>query len=198
VECETQWWIFWGRVSGGLNKNQQADVFQRLAASLLPRTGKPPRLNSSLFREMWRCAASLELLPAGTRTELGNALVRKIRNEEPHASDYWCLARVGARRLFYGPNNQVLPAATATRWIEGIGKRPGALECLSRLGQITGDATRDVSPGTQELVRREIAGDSSLLARFEGAADDLDSMARVFGEDLPSGLVLRASESLEG
>jgi hypothetical protein len=189
VECETQWWIFWGRVAGGLNRNQQADTLQRMAWALLPK-GKPPRLNASLEREMWRCAASLELLPAGTRTELGNALVKKLR-ASPNASDFWCLARIGARKLFYAPINQVLPAAAAIRWLESISRLEGAQEAMARLGQVTGDSTRDLPPASQEMVRRALAGNESLLALFEGeGAGDLESMARVFGEELPSGLVL--------
>ena len=40
VQNEIEWWIFWGRVAGGLNKNQQTDVFQRLSPTLLPRGGE--------------------------------------------------------------------------------------------------------------------------------------------------------------
>jgi hypothetical protein len=40
VQNEIEWWIYWGRVAGGLNKNQQTDVFQRLSPALLPRAGK--------------------------------------------------------------------------------------------------------------------------------------------------------------
>jgi len=193
VECETQWWIFWGRVAGGLNRNQQADIYQRLSYALAPK-GKAPRLNSSLLREMWRCAASLELLPAGTRSELGNTLTKHIRAGSFTPSDFWCLARIGARRLFYGPNNQVLPAATAQRWIQAILRIPDAAECLARLGQQTGDLTRDLPPGELELVRKTLAAASdaeALLKIFEsGEGRDIDSMARVFGEELPSGLVL--------
>ena len=50
IENEIQWWIFWGRVAGGLNKNQQIDIFQRLSPFLLPRGSKKPRLNNSLLR----------------------------------------------------------------------------------------------------------------------------------------------------
>ena len=192
VECETQWWIFWGRVAGGLNRSQQADVFQRLSFALLPR-GKAPRLNSSLLREMWRAAASLELLPAGTRTDLGNAIVKRIRGGEFSPSEFWCVARLGARRLFYGPTNQVLPAATAERWVEALARLPQAAECLARLGQRTGDLTRDLPPSGLEFVRKalEAAPDAEALVRiFEGEQRDSDSLAQVFGEELPSGLVL--------
>jgi len=175
-----------------LNKNQQADLFQRLAPTLLPR-GKAPRVNASLLREMWRCAASLEALPAGTRTELGNALVKRIRNNDASASEFWCLARLGARKLFYGPANQVLPASTAVRWIESIARAEGCEEALARLGQVTGDSTRDLPPATQDLIRRTLASAPTLLKVFESESHDaLDSMARVFGEQLPSGLVLRS------
>ena len=34
VENEIQWWIFWGRVAGGLNRNQQTDIFQRLSQTV--------------------------------------------------------------------------------------------------------------------------------------------------------------------
>jgi len=168
VECETQWWIFWGRVAGGLNRSQQADVFQRLSFALLPR-GKAPRLNSSLLREMWRAAASLELLPAGTRTDLGNAIVKRIRGGEFSPSDFWCVARLGARRLFYGPHNQVLPAATAQRWIEALARLPQAAECLARLGQRTGDLARDLPASGLEFVRKALqaAPDAEALLRLE-------------------------------
>ena len=140
---------------------------------------------------MWRCVASLELLPAGTRTDLGNALVKKLR-AETGASELWCLARLGARKLFYGPMNQVLPAATAARWVDGLAKVKGAEECLARLGQITGDGTRDLPPSAQEMLRRILAGSPELLALLEGeGGSDLESMARVFGEELPSGLVIQ-------
>ena len=197
VECETQWWIFWGRVAGGLNRSQQADVFQRLSFALLPR-GKAPRLNSSLLREMWRAAASLELLPAGTRTDLGNAIVKRIRAGEFSPSDFWCVARLGARRLFYAPHNQVLPAATAQRWIEALARLPQAAECLARLGQRTGDLARDLPASGLEFVRKALqaAPDAEALLRIlEGEQRDSDSLAQVFGEELPSGLVLAEAQA---
>ena len=194
IEPETQWWIFWGRVAGGLNRNQQADIYQRLSSSLLPK-GKGQRINSSLLREMWRCAASLELLPAGTRTDLGNAIVKQIRSGTFSPSEFWCLARLGSRRLFYGPTNQVLPAAAAQRWIETLVKLPAAAECIAQLGMRTGDLSRDLPPASLDLVRTTLSASpdaESLLKLFEGGSRDQDSLARVFGEELPSGLVLSA------
>ena len=76
VQNEIEWWIFWGRVAGGLNRNQQTDIFQRLSPTLLPRAAKRPRVNPSLLREMWRAAASLELLPIPDQDAVGRRTAR--------------------------------------------------------------------------------------------------------------------------
>ncbi|MEZ5354679.1 MAG: Hsp70 family protein [Bryobacteraceae bacterium] len=199
VEAESQWWIFWGRVAGGLNRNQQADLYQRISATILPRKGTRVRANSSLLREMWRCAASLELLPAGTRTELGDALVKRIAAEKQESSvsrdsDLWCIARLGARELFYGPINQVLPPATVSRWVESLSRLPAAAEAVAAMARRTGDAYRDLPPPTFAIAHRLIEQHKDaqrLLAVLEGRGPrDAESLSRMFGEELPSGLVL--------
>jgi hypothetical protein len=185
VQNEIEWWIYWGRVAGGLNKNQQTDVFQRLSPALLPRSAKRVRINPSLLREMWRAAASLELLPAQTRTQLGDELVARIVKGDFIDTGLWCLARLGARKLFYGPINQVLPANTAARWIGDLLKTPKAAEAVGAMARRTGDSTRDLPPQTLDLVRRAFPD-----LDLEGAPQqDLASMGRIFGEELPSGLV---------
>ena len=187
IQCEIDWWIFAGRIAGGMNRNQQVDAFQRLSPILLPRGQKKQRVNASLLREMWRTASSLELLPVATRTELGDALI-KARVFGP--SELWCISRLGARELFYGPINQVLPPAAATRWIEALLNVPGAGETLASLARRTGDPTRDAPPAVFEKVRTRLDS-GKLIAILEGREErDERSMGRIFGESLPSGLVL--------
>ena len=181
VQCEIDWWIFAGRIAGGLNRNQQVDIFQRLSPTLVPRGGKKqPRVNSSLLREMWRAACSLELLPVATRTELGEAI---LKARQFGASELWCLGRLGARELFYGPANQVLPPATAARWAEVLLPVERSGEALAQLARRTGDPTRDLP--------------AALLAKVEAIGVALEagerSIERIFGEALPSGLVIAAA-----
>jgi hypothetical protein len=185
VQNEIEWWIYWGRVAGGLNKNQQTDLFQRLSPTVAPRAGKRPRVNPSLLREMWRAAASLELLPAQTRTQLGEELIPRIVKGDFVDTGLWCVARLGARKLFYGPTNQVLPPATAARWVEALIKLPKAEDAIASLARRTGDSTRDLSPQTLDLVRRTFP-DLDLEA---APRQDLAAMGKIFGEELPSGLV---------
>jgi hypothetical protein len=198
VQCEIDWWIFWGRVAGGLNRNQQADVYQRLSGFLLPRGNKkPPRVNASLLREMWRTAASLELLPLGAKTELGDALAKRVKTGECKESELWCLSRLGARKLFYGPINLVVPPGTVTRWAEAIMNLPQAGDALASMARSTADPMRDLPLATREAVKGKLQGMAHadrLLATLEGEEQDEATLGRIFGEELPSGLVLAAAE----
>jgi hypothetical protein len=192
VQCEIEWWIFWGRVAGGLNRNQQADIYQRLAAVLMPRGAKKQRVNSSLLREMWRTASSLELLPVHTKTELGDYLVKHGKSASFSTSDLWCLSRLGARELLYGPINQVVPPITAVRWAEALIPVPSAADALALIGRLTGDPTRDLPPATREAIRAKLP--ENLLSVFEGEDQpDQNALDRMFGEALPSGLVLSSA-----
>jgi molecular chaperone DnaK (HSP70) len=198
VQNEVEWWIFWGRVAGGLNRNQQIEVYQRLSATLVPRGGKKQRVNPSLLREMWRAAASLELLPLQTKTELGDRLAGHIKSGQGTDTDVWCLTRIGARELFYGPANQVAPPAAAARWVEALLPVARAADALAAIARRTGDPARDLSPVVAGQVRRAVSGKpdaARLLAVLEGE-EELDSgtLDRMFGEELPSGLVFGQSE----
>lgn len=186
VQNEIDWWIFWGRLAGGLNKNQQVDIFQRLSPILLPRAGKRQRVNNSLLREMWRTAASLELLPMQTKTQLGDALIAQVKKGEMADTGLWCLSRIGGRKLFYGPINQVVPVQTATRWVEALLKVPKSDDAVVAIARHTGDSTRDVSPATLDMIRKRIP--ENLLPALEGEVEE--DLGKVFGEELPSGLVV--------
>ena len=194
VQNEIDWWIFWGRVAGGMNRNQQADLYQRLSGHLLPRGNKKPqRINAALLREMWRTASSLELLPIGTKTELGEALVKRVKAGDFRESELWCLSRLGARKLFYGPINLVVPPATVARWVMPILNAPNAGDALSSMARRTDDPTRDLPADTREAVRKKLQSSphaDRLLAILDGEEQDESALGRIFGEELPSGLVL--------
>jgi hypothetical protein len=172
-----------------LNKNQQVDIFQRLSPALLPRPGKRPRLNNSLLREMWRTGCSLELLPLQTKTQLGDTLLALMKKNDLVQTGLWCLGRLGARKLFYGPINQVVQAPVATRWVEALIKIPNSEDALVAIARRTGDSTRDLAPATLDLVRSKVP--EALIPSLEGEVEE--DLGKVFGEELPSGLVAQTT-----
>lgn len=199
VQCEIDWWIFCGRIAGGLNRNQQADIFQRLSPILLPKQKRKQRMNQSLYREMWRTAASLELLPQQTKVQLGDALLETVKRGEMLDAGVWCLSRFGARKLFSGPINLVVSSSVASRWVEALLRlphTPGLLEAVAQIAQLSGDTARDLPPATLNSVRHAFETSSraaDLFRQLAGEDTGLAASSRVFGEDLPAGLVLAES-----
>jgi hypothetical protein len=196
VQNEIDWWIFCGRIAGGLNRNQQADIYQRLSPALLPKQKKKQRMNQSLYREMWRTAASLELLPQQTKIQLGEALIEIIKRGEMVDAGVWCLSRLGARKLFSGPMNLVVSSVVAGRWVEALLRlpnTPAVLDAAVHVAQVTGDTARDLLPGTLDAVRRACEASpraADLLRELSGEDIGLEASSRVFGEELPAGLVI--------
>src|SRR4051812_21265329 len=195
VQNEVDWWIFCGRIAAGLNRNQQGDIYQRLSPILLPKGKRKMRVNQSLIREMWRTAASLELLPQQTKAQLGDSILNMVKRGEMVEAGVWCLSRLGARKLFNAPINLVVTPAVASRWLEAmlrLSHTPSLLEAAVRIAQQTRDAARDLSPASLATVRRACEASpqaASLLRELSGEADPAAS-SRAFGEELPAGLVL--------
>jgi hypothetical protein len=64
---------------------------------------------------------------------------------------------------------------------------------LASLARRTDDPMRDLPPATRETIRRKLETlprAERLLAVFEGEEEDEQALGRIFGEALPSGLVL--------
>ena len=71
---------------------------------------------------------------------------------------------------------------------------------MASIGRLTGEPTRDLPPATREAIRAKLAAmphAESLLAAFEAEdGRDQGALDRIFGEALPSGLVLSSESSL--
>ena len=154
-----------GRLAGGLNRNQQTDVYQRLSGFLLPR---------------------------GAKTELAETLLKRVKLGDFKESELWCLSRLAARKLFYGPTNLVIPPAAVARWVEALLNIPTAGDALAAMARRTDDPMRDLPIAAREAVSRKLQTlphAARLSAVLEGEEDDT-ALGRIFGEELPSGLVL--------
>lgn len=203
--AQLNWWILWRRVAGGLSRGHQEELSSRLFPLIQPglykrAKQKPPRPKTQLAAEMWRAAASLERISAKSRAQLGDALMELLEGRKAPKGAPWCLGRIGARKLFYGPREATVRANTARQWAQRLMRLPRPPKdedlagCLVSLGRLTGDRQFDL----KEEERREIR--SFLLERdvrpvrlkplVEVVAADTQAQHAAFGEGLPTGLVL--------
>ncbi len=197
VQCEIDWWIFCGRIAGGLNRNQQGDIFQRLlshfaaeAEEALTHKSKPLP-GDVAYRGQPRTSAAAD--QSATRRSTA-------RNAEAGRDDrkwrYGAFRALGARKLFSGPINLVVSPQVAGRWVDAMLRlphTPALLEAVVQMARITGDTARDLAPGALEGVRKACEASpraADLLRQLAGEGDDLAASSRVFGEELPAGIVL--------
>jgi molecular chaperone DnaK (HSP70) len=203
--CRLEWWILWRRVSGGLTRTQQDELYKRLAPHFLDTFAKradrkPPAPQE--VAEMWRVLASLERLPAKQKAALGDVLLGQIEKKKAPEHALWALGRFGARVPLYGHAEDVVPIKRAERWLERLLALEWKTEhfplAAAEIGRCSGDRARDLD----EAIRRRLAERLRLLPDGErlGALVLIPTPREAreerlaFGDSLPSGLRLRSAE----
>ncbi len=206
--CQTEWWILWRRIAGGMASGQQralADPLLGLIRGLHKRltTGKGGGGDLSFgageSTEVWRLLGSLELLTGQGKLELGRMLLDLLwkRKMAPvRASLLWTIGRVGARVPLYGPLNVVVPADAAAGWLEELlrshGEDPLEAWAIMQLARRTADRYRDVPDRLRHsaidwLAAKQAPPHFVELVREVGELRE-EEQTRAFGEALPKGL----------
>ncbi len=201
---QTEWWIMWRRLAGGLVPGQQRQLTLKAEPLLNPKKGKKKvRLSLQHQLEMWMLIANLERLYVKDKVYWGRLLLSKMQPGQVRHQHFWALARIGARELLYGPADRVVPAAEVANWIDNLLGRnwPQVIplgNALAQLARKTGDRTRDLD---QRAIDRLLAWMSQYTELEEQNRYLLEvvPIARqeertLYGESLPVGLVLRAHE----
>ena len=207
--CRLEWWILWRRVSGGLTRTQEDEIYKRIAPHFLASFPKKPDRkppSPQETAEMWRCLASMERLPAKHKVELGEALVALLEKKKSEKLDHllWALSRFGARVPLYGLAEDVVAPKKAERWLDRLlaldWKGEAYPLAAAELARASGDRARDLD----EPLRRKLAerlkssglpgGDGARLARvvLEPSPREAREERMAFGDALPSGLRLIA------
>ena len=203
--AEMNWWILWRRVAGGLGRGPQqelaARVYPRIISNLAKRAKKrPPKPQTQLAAEMWRAASSLERIGAKSRAQLGDALLDLIEAKKAPRGALWCLGRIGARRLLYGPREATVRTAIAAKWIERLmavkrlPKDEHPAPALISMARLTGDRQFDLEDGQRRKVSDYLADKGLPEAQhkplFEVVAVDRQTQVAALGDTLPTGLSL--------
>jgi hypothetical protein len=87
----------------------------------------------------------------------------------------------------------VVPPTIATRWAEALLPIPAAADALAAIARRTEDPTRDLPAAARDAVRAKLAQHAHagrLLPILDGETEDDRALGRIFGEELPSGLVM--------
>lgn len=213
TQSRTQWWIFWRRVAGGLKAGQQMELYNQVRGYVAPDSTRkkkpggamPKTIGGGETLEVWLMLANFERLTPELKVNLGRKLLNRMQRKEPTARELWALSRFGARDTIYGPVDRVIPAPEAGIWADrllALQLTPSerVAHALVLLTELTGDRARDVD----ETVRKQVEawlGQLQNADRFRDLLLNPDSDFRreeqdwIFGEALPSGLVLTTNEA---
>jgi molecular chaperone DnaK (HSP70) len=199
AQAKAEWWILWRRVAGGLSAGQQRQIFQDLRPLLLPKKNAKIRLEAQERIEIWMAAANLERLMAKDKAELGRRLAAELHPKKTRPQFVWALSRLGEREPLYGPVDRVVPPDEAERWIDALlsleWKNPKPVcTALAQIARKTGDRMRDIGEKRRGdvisfLEENGMAGQ----VRYITEVMDLEKQDEitVFGESLPSGIVMK-------
>ena len=204
-EVALNWWILWRRVAGGLSRGPQDELTSRLFPLLIPSQAKrakrkPPKPQSQEAAEMWRAAAALEHISAKQRTVLGGALMDLLETKRAPKGALWCLSRIGARRLLYGPRESTVKASTIETWLDRIyatrrrAKDEHPTSLILALARCTGDRQLDLSDAARLKADAYLESlgvpDTTRRPLRELVQIDQSTQSDAFGDSLPAGLSL--------
>jgi hypothetical protein len=197
---QTQEWILWRRVAGGLDAGRQTTLWKRWENPLRSPDAPP---------ELIRAVATLERLPQDTRRQLVRRLLDRLPrlvSSKPGQLEawLWALGRLCSRRSLSGDPAAVLPPdilpdLLATFAQLKFGPHTAAAcaalaEALRRTGERTLDASPDVQAAALDLLTRLQATPAQLeRVRDLRPDDDASEMQALAGERLPAGLIFAKS-----
>jgi hypothetical protein len=128
--------------------------------------------------------SNMERLHVKDKIALGRQLIGRFKAKKPQPQLLWALSRIGARDLLYGSIDRVTPPSEVAGWVDTIlsmswkNTKP-VVEMLSQLCRKTGDPLDAAGDFPEPLARIK---QQSPRKRKERNT--------VFGEALPSGLIL--------
>ena len=198
-QVRSDWWILWRRISGGLSAGHQRQFFQDLTPLLFSTKAGRQRITPQEYIEILMAAAAMERLAVKDKIRLGRLVLSDLQSKKAKPQQFWAASRIGARELLYGPADRVIPPAEIRSWIEALvtvnwSNPAPAGQALLQLARKTGDRARDVDPAVVERVRHWLSGhgfaEEQLRILSEVIPLRKQETSAIFGEDLPSGLIL--------
>jgi len=196
----SEWWIFWRRISGGLTAGQQRQFMQDLKPLFKSKKNASRRLLPQERIELWMAIANLERLSSEDKIDWTSRLIDEMSPKKAKQQHWWALSRLCARELLYGPVDRVIHKDKLQNWIQWIMKQDWRnmkpiFAAMSQMARKTGDRKRDFDDSFQKSIidwmLAQGAEKSYVKYLSEVVAVSQNDEKAIFGESLPSGIILR-------
>lgn len=201
AQVAAEWWILWRRVAGGLKPGHQRQIIQDLTPLMMPRKGSKVKIPQQERTEIWLALANMEKLLVKDKIKWGDLLLTELHPKKCRPPLLWAFSRIGARELLYGSADRVVPPDKVAVWIDQLltthwRKPQPVAQALVQLARKTGDRARDIEPVLIDRIvewfhAQELKGSFTRYLR-EVVPIAGQEQSAVFGESLPSGLVMHA------
>ncbi|EHH0747993.1 TPA: Hsp70 family protein [Vibrio vulnificus] len=200
----TDWWVFWRRIAGGLNQEQQETVLADIAKYLHPGAMKNPQTAKAAqdmgYEAMVRLAASLEHLEVEDKVLLTSWFLSKALNQNQfEQAHWWAIGRLASRTPLYASQHRVIPREQAEQWLPKLldqnwQKEPMIAFAAVMICRKTGDRLFDISEDFRQQVLTKLK-QSRVPEAWVSLVEEIKELSeseskRVFGDALPSGLRL--------
>ncbi|MCU8475467.1 hsp70 family protein [Vibrio vulnificus] len=200
----TDWWVFWRRIAGGLNQEQQETLLADIAKYLHPGAMKNPQTAKTAqdmgYEAMVRLAASLEHLEVEDKVLLTSWFLSKALNQNQfEQAHWWAIGRLASRTPLYASQHRVIPREQAEQWLPKLldqnwQKEPMIAFAAVMICRKTGDRLFDISEDFRQQVLTKLKQSrvpDAWISLVEEVKELSESESkRVFGDALPSGLRL--------
>ncbi|MFM2595032.1 Hsp70 family protein [Vibrio harveyi] len=200
----TDWWVYWRRIAGGLNQEQQETILADIAKYLHPGAMKNPQSAKAAqdmgYESMVRLAASLEHLEVEDKVLLATWFLSKaINHNQFEQAHWWAMGRLASRTPLYGSQHNVIPREQAEQWLPKLleqnwQKEPMIAFAAVMICRKTGDRLFDISDDYREQVLTKLK-QSKVPESWVSLVEEVKELSeseskRIFGDALPSGLTL--------
>ncbi|MGL6315570.1 Hsp70 family protein [Vibrio sp. WXL103] len=200
----SDWWVFWRRVSGGLNQEQQETILADIAKYLHPGAMKNPKSAQAAqemgYESMVRLAASLENLDVEDKTLLSSWFISKaVSNSQYAQAHWWAVGRLTSRTPLYGSQHNVIPREQVEQWLPKLLSQDWGKESMAGFATVmmcrkTGDRQLDIADDyrvqvIEKLKKSKLPGSWLTMVEQVQALSQSDSK-RMFGDALPHGLTM--------
>ncbi|ENO1145968.1 hsp70 family protein [Vibrio vulnificus] len=200
----TDWWVFWRRIAGGLNQEQQEMLLADIAKYLHHGAMKNPHTAKAAqdmgYEAMVRLAASLEHLEVEDKVLLTSWFLSKALNQNQfEQAHWWAIGRLASRTPLYASQHRVIPREQAEQWLPKLmdqnwQKEPMIAFAAVMICRKTGDRLFDISEDFRQQVLTKLKQSrvpDAWISLVEEVKELSESESkRVFGDALPSGLRL--------